>query len=112
MKFFGRVTVVAGLLFLGLFLVGCVGTRPDPYQYNPLAETNASTAIPELAGTNATTNDIGAYIIAVGDDLTVSFNDVTPVIPPITDTIKDDDSTSVRIGICTSFARNGTGRLA
>jgi polysaccharide export outer membrane protein len=75
---------------LGAVLAGCAGIQADPYQFNPLAETNQPAANQELVGTNMSPADLGAYVIAVGDDLTVNFNDVNPAIQPITDTIKDD----------------------
>jgi polysaccharide export outer membrane protein len=64
-----------------IVLAGCRAVDP----YAPFPAANAPGA---AAGTNST--DTASYTLRTGDQLTVNFFDITPVIPPITDQIKED----------------------
>jgi polysaccharide export outer membrane protein len=62
-------------------LAGCQSTN----DLAPLGDANGSGA---AGGTNPL--DTNSYTLRVGDELTVSFFDITPAIQPITDQIKED----------------------
>ena len=67
-------------------LAGCQSTNP----WAPLPDANAPGA---STGTNSL--DAASYTLRVGDELTVNFFDITPVIPAITDQIKEDGTVTL-----------------
>lgn len=64
-----------------LVLAGCASDTREAY--DPLGETTA-------ADSGSTTADAANYTLRVGDSLTVTFYDINPPVPAITDEIKDD----------------------
>jgi protein involved in polysaccharide export with SLBB domain len=91
LKAFGNILRKWAWLPALIALAGCQDV--DPYTPIPQGKTPAS-----AAGTNngiystapAIPLDTTNYVLQVGDQLTVSFFDITPAITPITDEIKDD----------------------
>lgn len=91
LKSFGNILKKWGWLPALLMLAGCQDVDP----YTPIPQGN----VPASAGTNhdyasapAIPLDTTNYTLRVGDQLQVSFFDITPPITPITDEIKDDGS--------------------
>src|SRR5438552_2128531 len=78
----------AGLLALVLALAWVAGCKtPDPagVRYNPILGTESASNLVKLAATY-TTN----YTLQVGDELTVTFQDINPPLAPITAKINED----------------------
>jgi polysaccharide biosynthesis/export protein VpsN len=96
LKFFGNILKKWAWLPALLMLAGCQDVDP----YTPIPQGN----VPASAGTNSSGTNHGGYYAAapaipldttnytlrVGDQLLVSFFDITPAITPITDEIKED----------------------
>src|SRR5580692_3826155 len=81
LKFFGNALKKWAWLPAVMMMAGCAVV--DPYAPIP----GASGAAPDM-GTNSI--DITNYTLRVGDELTVTFFDITPAVSPITDQIKED----------------------
>ncbi|HXD00394.1 MAG TPA: polysaccharide biosynthesis/export family protein [Verrucomicrobiae bacterium] len=81
LKFIAKALKKWAWLPAAIALAGCQAVDP----YAPFPDANAP-------GTSAGTNSMDAtsYTLRVGDQLTVNFFDITPVIPPISDQIKED----------------------
>jgi polysaccharide export outer membrane protein len=73
-----------------LALAGCRAV--DPYAPIPDASGGASGGGTNITSASVIPMDTTNYTLRVGDQLTVSFFDITPVITPVTDEIKEDGS--------------------
>jgi polysaccharide export outer membrane protein len=120
MKLLGRGIAGLGLILVCILLAGC-HTSPKAdnggYGYDPLnndpalaasnpnsglpgsspssgAPATASAGLPASPSTGSVLSDLDGTtaVLAAGDAITVTFNDVTPVPTPIEDTIKEDGS--------------------